>query len=295
VLSLEISWIQSILQPFLGSKSSLSGTPAMTLLGLKWGNKGSTLLYTVLFLVKVVADKLHTLALSEGWRNSEASSVKRILANALRISIMAVKSLSLLSYFTFVASSDNAPTLMLRMTGYRMAATNSNEATNYRPSQFFLEQRKFMWLAMIGCASAAMVSIDWNYIRRISWRQYQLVYHALHALYNRARRFLILQDSEDSSENSNSLQIAGISRPSGDTQSISLVCVRCSRNPPDNPHKSTCSHVFCYLCIAPYLSKSGRTSAGIISQGGEIEIIDDQQMCPLCNRIILDAAPWEKN
>lgn len=86
-----------------------------------------------------------------GWRNSEASSVKRIIANALRISIVAVKSLSLLSYFTFVASSDNAPTLMLRMIGYRMAATNSSEATNYRPSQLFLEQRKFMWLAMIVC------------------------------------------------------------------------------------------------------------------------------------------------
>lgn len=88
-----------------------------------------------------------------------------------------------------------------------------------------------------------MVSIDWNYIRRVSWRQYQLVYHALHALYSRARRFLILQDSEDSSENSNSLQIAGISRPSGDIQSISLVCVRCSRNPPD------VSCVVAFLCV----------------------------------------------
>lgn len=66
VISLEIDWIQSFLKSVWNITGEATGTPAMSILGLKWGKKGSTVLYILLFLLKVCATKLYKLSLNQG-------------------------------------------------------------------------------------------------------------------------------------------------------------------------------------------------------------------------------------
>lgn len=85
-----------------------------------------------------------------GW-SSDASSLKRSMAEALRIAIVAAKSLSIISFLTFLVRADGSPSLLLRLSGYRLSSSSSfpTNSVPYRASQLYLEQRKFMWLAMI--------------------------------------------------------------------------------------------------------------------------------------------------
>ena len=70
ILSLEISFFEDIIKilvPFSTPPTSgLTGSPAMTLFGLSWGQRGSTVVYILLFLLRSAALKLHAVALSSG-------------------------------------------------------------------------------------------------------------------------------------------------------------------------------------------------------------------------------------
>lgn len=70
ILSLEIAYFEGIIKlltPFSAPpKPGLTGSPAMTLFGLSWGQKGSTVVYIFLFLLRSAALKLHAVALSSG-------------------------------------------------------------------------------------------------------------------------------------------------------------------------------------------------------------------------------------
>lgn len=70
ILSLEISFFEDIIKilaPFSTPPTSgLNGSPAMTFFGLSWGQRGSTVVYILLFLLRSAALKLHAVALSSG-------------------------------------------------------------------------------------------------------------------------------------------------------------------------------------------------------------------------------------
>lgn len=71
ILSLEITFFEDIIKTYFpllspSTKEGLNGSPAMSLLGLSWGQKGSTVVFVLLFLLRSAALKLHAMALSSG-------------------------------------------------------------------------------------------------------------------------------------------------------------------------------------------------------------------------------------
>lgn len=146
ILSLEVEWLGSLFrEEFGGVTGGITGSVGMTVLGQTWGEKGSTGIYALLLVLQFALTKLRQLSIVGNWHN-DSNWTLRWSHEIVRVCLSAFKILSIASFVRFVAWRDRYPTLLHRLSGYAMQSVTDGPA--YRRAQLFMEQRKFMWLAM---------------------------------------------------------------------------------------------------------------------------------------------------
>ena len=207
-------------------------------------------------------------ALVEDWRNAPERSVKhtmkRLLDTVDTISKIAGFSNSLLFLIT-----GSYPSLLYRCSSYHMVPNRTVNIGGLVPSgttnaQLYLKARYLLWEIWSGIVIASTVAVNFNevtyYFNHISYKLRQVNESFSIWLKNTLPLPIAIKRLLFNEKLSRKIEHDGI-------HTQNYICSLCRTSPPENPYKSNCDHIFCYVCISECLST-------------------DQLRCPDCFKIL---------
>lgn len=196
-------------------------------------------------------------ALVEDWTNAPEGSLKHNMKKLLDM-IDAVSKVAGFSNSLLFLITGSYPSLLYRCSRFHMVPNVPVNSTHLVPSgatnsQLYLKARYLLWEIWSGVVVASTLAINFNevtyYFNRIRFRLRQ-INESLSTWLEALPISMTIKKLFPNQRNSR------LRKTEDPIDGIHRICSLCRTFPPENPHKSNCEHIFCYVCISECLTNS---------------------------------------